>query len=31
VRKGALRQQDFTWQKTADLLWQSIEKAIQTD
>ncbi len=31
IRKGILREKEFTWQKTADLLWQSIEKAIQTD
>ena len=31
IRRGTLRQSLFSWQQTADLLWQSIEKAIQTD
>ena len=31
IRKGVERQNVFTWQKTADLLWESIEKTIQTD
>ena len=30
IRRGIARKETFTWDKTADLLWQSIEKAIQT-
>ncbi len=31
IRKGKAREDEFTWQKTADLLWESIEKAIRTN
>ena len=31
IRKGRNRQDEFTWQKTADLFWASIEKAIRTN
>jgi glycosyltransferase involved in cell wall biosynthesis len=30
IRKGLERKNEFTWQKTADLLWDSIEKAIKS-
>jgi len=30
IRKGQDRKNEFTWQKTADLLWESIEKAIKS-
>jgi len=30
IEKGKLRKQDFSWQKSANLLWKSIEKTIQT-
>jgi len=30
IRKGQNRKYEFTWQKTADLLWESIEKAIKS-
>ncbi len=29
IHKGLLRAKDFSWQKTADLLWNSIEKTIK--
>ena len=29
VRKGEIRKNLFTWQKTADRLWESIEKAMK--
>jgi len=29
ISKGEKRKDEFTWQKTADLLWRSIEKAIR--
>jgi glycosyltransferase involved in cell wall biosynthesis len=29
IRKGMDRKNEFTWQRTADLLWDSIEKAIK--
>jgi hypothetical protein len=28
VEKGIIRKQQFSWDKTANLLWQSIEKTI---
>jgi glycosyltransferase involved in cell wall biosynthesis len=28
IQKGLARKDEFTWQRTADLLWESIEKAI---
>jgi glycosyltransferase involved in cell wall biosynthesis len=28
IRNGTARKDEFTWQRTADLLWESIEKAI---
>ena len=28
IAKGKIRATQFTWQRTADLLWQSIEKSI---
>jgi glycosyltransferase involved in cell wall biosynthesis len=30
IRKGMDRKNEFTWQRTADLLWDSIEKAIKS-
>jgi glycosyltransferase involved in cell wall biosynthesis len=30
IRKGFDRKADFSWQKTADLLWESIEIAIKS-
>jgi glycosyltransferase involved in cell wall biosynthesis len=30
IRKGQDRKNEFTWQRTADLLWESIEKAIKS-
>jgi glycosyltransferase involved in cell wall biosynthesis len=30
IRKGLNRRNEFTWQRTADLLWESIEKAIKS-
>lgn len=30
IRKGHIRKNEFTWQKTADLLWESIEIAIKS-
>ncbi|MDP4280574.1 MAG: glycosyltransferase family 1 protein [Bacteroidota bacterium] len=30
IEKGNQRKEVFTWQRTADLLWESIEKAIQS-
>lgn len=30
IRKGHIRKEEFTWQKTADLLWESIELAIKS-
>ena len=30
IRKGFARKDEFTWQRTADLLWESIEKAIKS-
>lgn len=31
IMKGFLRAQDFSWNKTAALLWQSIEKTVEMD
>jgi glycosyltransferase involved in cell wall biosynthesis len=31
IRKGMERSNEFTWQKTADCLWASIEKVIKTN
>jgi glycosyltransferase involved in cell wall biosynthesis len=31
IRNGKLRQNEFTWEKTAELFWASIEKAISTN
>jgi hypothetical protein len=28
IEKGKLRQQSFSWQKSADLLWNSIQKTM---
>jgi glycosyltransferase involved in cell wall biosynthesis len=30
IRKGLDRKNEFTWQRTADLLWESIENAIKS-
>lgn len=30
IRKGLIRKDEFTWQRTADLLWESIEIAIKS-
>ncbi len=30
IERGRIRRQAFSWQKTADLLWDSIEKALNT-
>jgi glycosyltransferase involved in cell wall biosynthesis len=30
IRKGQARKDVFSWQRTADLLWESIEKAIKS-
>jgi glycosyltransferase involved in cell wall biosynthesis len=30
IRKGLNRKNEFTWQRTADLLWESIENAIKS-
>ena len=30
IQKGQARKNEFTWQRTADLLWESIEKAIKS-
>jgi glycosyltransferase involved in cell wall biosynthesis len=31
IRRGTVRSDEFTWQKTADRLWASIEKAIKSN
>ena len=31
IDKGKIRKLDFTWQKSADRLWNSIEKTFQTE
>lgn len=31
INKGKLRKLEFTWQKSADRLWNSIEKTLQTE
>jgi glycosyltransferase involved in cell wall biosynthesis len=30
IERGRIRRQAFSWQKTSDLLWNSIEKALNT-
>jgi hypothetical protein len=30
IRKSQNRKNEFTWQRTADLLWESIEKALKS-